>query len=122
VGYVVANGLVQKVVVGADRIVKNAVFNKIGTYTIAVLAHEHHIPFYVAAPKSTFDLRRLAKDVVIEQRSMTEVIKFHGRQIAPRGVPALNPAFDSTPMRYVTGIICEEGILTPTAFKKLAKA
>ncbi len=122
VGYVMAKKMVQKVVVGADRIVKDAVFNKIGTYTIAVLAHEHHVPFYVAAPKSTFDLNRLARNVTIEERSMNEVVKFHGRQIAPRGVPALNPAFDSTPMRYVTGIICEEGVLTPPAFKKLAQA
>ena len=78
VGYVMSKGLINEVVVGADRIVKDAVVNKIGTYTIAVLAHEHKIPFYVAAPKSTFDMNRLAKDVVIEERSAQEVTKFGG--------------------------------------------
>jgi methylthioribose-1-phosphate isomerase len=118
VGYVMSRSLVQKVVVGADRIVQDAVVNKIGTYSIAVLAHEHHVPFYVAAPRSTFDIARLAEDVIIEERNMAEVVNFGGVQIAPTGVPALNPAFDVTPMKYVTGIVCEEGILSPAAFHK----
>lgn len=122
VGYVMAKGLVNKVVVGADRIVKDAVFNKIGTYTIAVLAHEHQIPFYVAAPKSTFDMNQLARDVVVEERSMEEVVKFGGVQVAPKGVSAFNPAFDVTPMKYVTAIICEEGLLSPANFQKLSTA
>jgi methylthioribose-1-phosphate isomerase len=119
VGYVMSQGLVQEVIVGADRIVRDAVVNKIGTYSVAVLAHEHKIPFYVAAPRSTFDLERLAKSVVIEERSMAEVVKVGNMQIAPKGVPALNPAFDVTPMKYVAGIIWEEGVLSPVAFQKL---
>jgi methylthioribose-1-phosphate isomerase len=119
VGHVMAKKLVNKVVVGADRIVKDGVVNKIGTYTIAVLAHEHKIPFYVAAPKSTFDLKRLAKDVVIEERNVEEVVKFAGVQVAPKGVSAFNPAFDITPLKYVTAIICEEGVLSSEAFQKL---
>jgi len=120
VGYVMAKGLVDKVVVGADRIVRDAVVNKIGTYTISVLAHEHNVPFYVAAPKSTFDFNRLAKEVVVEERSVDEVVKFGGVQIAPQGVAAFNPAFDITPMKYVTAIICEEGIISPADFQKLS--
>lgn len=120
VGYIMSKELVNKVVVGADRIVKDAVVNKIGTYTIAVLAHEHNVPFYVAAPKSTFDIDRLAKDVVVEERSVEEVVKFGGVQVAPKGVSAFNPAFDITPLKYVTAIICEEGVLSPSAFQKLS--
>ena len=120
VGYVMAKGLVNKVVVGADRIVKDAVVNKIGTYTIAVIAHEHGVPFYVAAPKSTFDMNRLAGDVVVEERSTEEVVRFCGVQVAPKGVPVFNPAFDVTPMKYVTAIICEEGVLSPGGFQKLS--
>jgi len=112
VGYVMFKGLVNKVVVGADRIVQDAVVNKIGTYSIAVLAHEHHIPFYAAAPSSTFDLAHTAKDVVIEERNPEEVTHIGGKSIAPKGTKALNPAFDVTPMKYVTRIICEKGVLT----------
>lgn len=121
VGYVMSKRMVQKVVVGADRIVKDAVINKIGTYTVAVLAHEHKVPFYVAAPKSTFDVNRLAKDVVIEERSGAEVVRFRETQVAPEGVPAFNPAFDVTPLKYVDAIICEEGILSPVAFRRLSR-
>jgi len=120
VGYVMAQGLVDKVIVGADRIVKDAVVNKVGTYTIAVLAHEHGVPFYVAAPKSTFDTERSAKDVVIEERGVDEVVRFCGVQVAPKGVGALNPAFDITPLRYVTAIICEDGVFSPPSFRKLS--
>ncbi len=119
VGYVMSMRLIDKVVVGADRIVKDAVANKIGTYTIAVLAHEHHIPFYVAAPRSTFDLSQLAKDVVVEERSIEEVTEFAGVRTAPEGVAAFNPAFDLTPMKYVTKIIFEDGLLSPEDFQKL---
>ncbi len=121
VGYVMSKGLVTKVVVGADRIVRDAVVNKIGTYTVAVLAHEHGIPFYVAAPSSTFDLAHTAKDVVIEQRNPKEVTSFGSETVAPKGVRVLNPAFDITPMKYVEGIICEKGVLTPEELEKLAK-
>jgi methylthioribose-1-phosphate isomerase len=119
VGYVMSKKLVNKVIVGADRIVKDAVFNKIGTYSVAVLAHEHEIPFYVAAPKSTFDLTRRSKDVVIEERNPEEVTVCGGKRIAPKGVNVLNPAFDSTPLKYVSGIICEDGVLSPAEFSKL---
>ena len=122
VGFVMAKRMVRKVVVGADRIVRDAVINKIGTYMIAVLAHEHKVPFYVAAPKSTFDVVRCAENVIIEERSMAEVTRFHEMQVAPEGVPAFNPAFDVTPLKYVTAIICEEGILSPAAFRSTREA
>jgi methylthioribose-1-phosphate isomerase len=112
VGYVMFKGLVNKVVVGADRIVQDAVVNKIGTYSIAVLAHEHRIPFYAAAPSSTFDLAHTSKDVVIEERNPEEVTHIGSQLIAPKGTKALNPAFDITPMKYVSGIICEKGVFT----------
>ncbi|UCH32871.1 MAG: S-methyl-5-thioribose-1-phosphate isomerase [Candidatus Bathyarchaeota archaeon] len=120
-GYIMSKGLINKVVVGADRIVKDAVVNKIGTFTLAVLAHEHKIPFYVAAPTSTFDINRLAKDVIVEERSMEEVVKFAGIQVAPQGVTASNPAFDLTPMKYVTAIICEAGVFSPTELHKSSR-
>jgi len=119
VGYVMSKGLVNKVVVGADRIVRDAVVNKIGTYSIAVLAHEHGVPFYVAAPTSTFDLTRSSRDVIVEERNPEEVTHFGSQRTAPRGVKALNPAFDVTPMKYVSAIICERGVLSPTELKDL---
>jgi len=118
VGYVMYEGLVSKVVVGADRIVKDAVINKIGTFTIAVLAKEHGIPFYVAAPKSTFDLAHTSKDVVIEERKPEEVTHIGSQRIAPEGIDVLNPAFDITPLEYVTAIVCESGILYKKDFDK----
>jgi methylthioribose-1-phosphate isomerase len=118
VGYVMHKGLVNRVVVGADRIVQDAVFNKIGTFTVAVLAKEHNVPFYVAAPKSTFDLKRKAADVVIEERNPAEVTHFGGRQIAASGVSVLNPAFDVTPLKYVSAIICESGVYYKKDFAK----
>lgn len=111
VGYVMRNGLVEKVIVGADRIVQDAVINKIGTFTVAVLAKEHHLPFYVAAPKSTFDLDHKSSDVIIEERDPKEVTSIDSHRIAPEGIRALNPAFDITPLKYVTAIIYENGIL-----------
>ena len=118
VGYVMHKGLVNCAVVGADRIVQDAVFNKIGTFTVAVLAKEHDVPFYVAAPKSTFDLKRKAADVVIEERNPMEVTHFGGRQIAASGVNVLNPAFDVTPLKYVSAIICESGVYYKKDFAK----
>lgn len=117
-GYVMNKGLVNLVIVGADRIVQDAVFNKIGTYSVAVLAKENKVPFYVAAPKSTFDLTRKAADVTIEERKPEEVTHLGGVQIAPSGVKVINPAFDATPLKYVSGIICEDGIYYPKNFKK----
>lgn len=116
--HVMSKGLVNLVVVGADRIVQDAVFNKIGTYGVAVLAKEHGIPFYVAAPKSTFDLTRKAADVTIEERSFAEVTSFGGCQIAPKGVSVYNPAFDATPLKYVTGIITENWVYSKEDYAK----
>jgi methylthioribose-1-phosphate isomerase len=118
--HVMSKGMVDLVVVGADRIVQDAVFNKIGTYGVAVLAHEHGIPFYVAAPKSTFDLTRKAAEVEIEQRKPDEVTHVGCQQTAPEGVSVYNPAFDATPLKYVAGIITESGIYTQKDFAKFS--
>jgi methylthioribose-1-phosphate isomerase len=125
VGYVMHKHLVNKAVVGADRIVQDAVVNKIGTFTVAVLAHEHGIPFYVAAPKSTFDLVHTSTDVIIEERNPAEVTHIGTQPIAAPGVGVLNPAFDITPLKYVTAIICESGVYYErdfTQFKTSAPA
>jgi methylthioribose-1-phosphate isomerase len=106
-------GKIDKVIVGADRIVEDAVFNKIGTYSLSVLAKAHGIPFYVAAPLSTFDLTGKEKDIVIEERNGDELRYWNGSQIAPTDVPVFNPAFDATPLENVTAIITELGILEP---------
>ncbi|MCW4035249.1 MAG: S-methyl-5-thioribose-1-phosphate isomerase [Candidatus Bathyarchaeota archaeon] len=113
VGYVMSNGLVDKVVVGADRIVRDAVLNKIGTYNVAVLAAEHGIPFYVAAPMSTMDQTKTSAEAVIEERRPTEVTNIGSERIAPQGIKVLNPAFDITPLAYVDAVITEKGILYP---------
>jgi len=118
VGYVMSKGLVDKVVVGADRIVRDAVLNKIGTYNVAVLASEHGIPFYVAAPMSTMDQSRTSEDAVIEERSPNEVTNVRSERIAPEGVKVLNPAFDITPLEYVDAVITEKGILIPEVHLK----
>jgi len=118
VGYVMYKRLVSMVVVGADRIVTDAVINKIGTFTIAVLAKEHNIPFYVAAPKSTFDFSRKSNEVVIEERKPEEVTHAGSYRIAPEGINVLNPAFDITPFDYVTAIVCEDGVWHKKDFGK----
>jgi methylthioribose-1-phosphate isomerase len=118
VGCVMHKRLVDKVVVGADRIVQDAVINKIGTFTVAVLAHEHGVPFYVAAPKSTFDLARRSTDVIIEERKPTEVTHYGGQRVAAEGIGVLNPAFDITPLKYVTAIIHEGGVYYQKDFAK----
>ncbi len=112
-GAVMQAGRVDKVLVGADRVVREGVINKIGTYMHAVLAKEHGIPFYVAAPTSSFDLRRSYKDVEIEMRSPDELIYCGGVQIAPRDVRVYNPAFDFTPFQLISGVITERGVLQP---------
>jgi len=111
-GYMMRAGKIGAVVVGADRIAANGdVANKIGTYTVAVLAKEHNIPFYVAAPFSTVDLDTPdGSKIPIEQRPATEVTHLAGKRVAPEGVLVENPAFDVTPARYVTAIITERGI------------
>jgi len=111
-GHTMRAGKVQAVVVGADRIAGNGdVANKIGTYSVAVLAKENGIPFYVAAPISTLDLSLDSGDKIpIEERAVDEVTHLAGRRIAPEGAQALNPAFDVTPNKYVTAIITEKGV------------
>ena len=105
-------GSVGAVVVGADRIAANGdTANKIGTYQIAVLAHEHGVPFYVAAPVSTFDLTiSSGEQIPIEERAAEEVTHLCGVRIAP-DVAAANPAFDVTPARLISAIICERGVV-----------
>jgi methylthioribose-1-phosphate isomerase len=106
-------GRIQAVIVGADRIAANGdVANKIGTYGVSILAKEHNIPFYVAAPWSTLDLATSHGDLIpIEQRAATEVTHSNGKQMTPNGVAIENPAFDVTPAKYVTAIITERGVL-----------
>jgi len=126
VGYSMANGLVDKVIVGADRIVKTGhVFNKIGTYQVATMAKQHGIPFYVAAPLSTFDMKSDAKDIVIEMRKGSEVTGIGDKKTAPDGTNVINPAFDMTPPELISGIITEKGVVQPPyeeSIKKLFEA
>jgi methylthioribose-1-phosphate isomerase len=112
VGHFMKTGSVKAVVVGADRIAANGdTANKIGTYQIAVLAHEHGVPFYVAAPVSTFDLSIASgEEIPIEERPAEEVTNFRGARIAPEGVAAAHPAFDVTPARLISAIVCERGV------------
>jgi len=114
VGYTMANGLVNGVVVGADRILQTGhVFNKIGTYQVATMAKQHNIPFYVAAPLSTFDLQSKPTDVIIEQRKASEVTEIGDKKTAPDGIDVINPAFDMTPPELISGIITEKGVAKP---------
>ena len=121
-GHMMQQGEVNCVVVGADRIAANGdVANKIGTYTVAVLAREHRIPFYVAAPTSTVDLETgSGASIPIEQRSSDEVMVVNGVRIAPESVAAAYPAFDITPNRLVTAIITEQGVARPPYTESLA--
>jgi len=114
---VMKEGRVQLVVVGADRITANGdTANKIGTYGVSLLARAHGIPFYVAAPSSTFDLSLPSGDrIPIEQRDPREVTHGFGRQTAPDGVRVYNPAFDVTPARLIAGIVTEKGLIRPVS-------
>jgi methylthioribose-1-phosphate isomerase len=111
-GHFLHSGRIGCVVVGADRIAANGdVANKIGTYSLAVLAKENNVPFYVAAPVSTFDLTLASGDFIpIEQRAAEEVTHVFGVAVAPENIAVENPAFDVTPARYVTAIISERGV------------
>ena len=119
-GHFIRKG-VDMIIVGADRIAANGDFaNKIGTFEKAVLAKEFNVPFYVAAPISTFDFNtKTGGDIVIEDRSEEEVTMVKGVRIAPIGCKALNPSFDMTPAKYVTGFITEKGILKPSEISKV---
>lgn len=112
-GHLMRKGVINKVIVGADRITEDVVFNKIGTYTHSVLAKEHGIPFYVAAPLSTFDLEGWEESVTIELRDENELRFCNGKIMAPKDVKVYNPAFDATPMENITGLITERGIYYP---------
>ena len=114
-GYFMRKGEIDCVIVGADRIAANGdTANKIGTYSVAVLAKENGIPFYVAAPLSSIDISiGSGDDIPIEERGQEEVLTFNGARIAPPGVRAANPAFDVTPHKYITAIITENGIIRP---------
>ena len=114
-GHFMKAGKIDCVVVGSDRIAANGdVANKIGTYSVAVLAAAHDIPFYVAAPSTTFDLTIASGDEIpIEQRSREEITHGFGRATAPEGIGVYNPAFDVTPARLIRAIITERGIIEP---------
>ena len=122
-GHFLHQGQIGCVVVGADRIAANGdVVNKIGTYSVAVLAKENHVPFYVAAPLSTLDLTLASGDLIpIEQRAASEVTHVFGVPVAPEGIRVENPAFDLTPQRYVTAIITEQGVAYPPFLDSLAR-
>ena len=115
VGYLMQQGRVDAVVVGCDRVAANGdVANKIGTYTVAVLAKRHAIPFYVAGPTSSIDIDfPSGKDIPIEQRDGKEVSHIFGKALAPKGMKVFNPAFDVTPQELVTAIITERGVINP---------
>lgn len=121
-GLLMRKGMVDKIVVGADRVAANGdTANKIGTYSVAVLAREHGVPFYVAAPFSTIDPRTPDGDAIpIEERDDAEIAEFGGSRIMPPGVKAYNYAFDVTPAVYITGIITEKGVLRPPYAKSIA--
>jgi len=122
VGYSMAKGLVNKVIVGADRILRTGhVFNKIGTYQVATMAKQHNIPFYVAAPLSTFDLESNPEDVIIEQRKASEVTGIGDKKTAPDDINVINPAFDMTPPELISGIITEKGVAKPPYDESIKK-
>ncbi len=112
VGTVMSRGMVHKVIVGADRITKAAVINKVGTFMIALAAKQHGIPFYSAAPMTTFDLAGDSAFVSIEERDPSEVTEIQGKRIAPKGVTVFNPAFDVTPLELVTAVITDRGVFS----------
>jgi methylthioribose-1-phosphate isomerase len=122
-GAFMRQGMIDVVVVGADRIARNGdVANKIGTYTVAVLARQHEIPFYVAAPLSTVDLSiESGSDIPIEQRDSEEVTSFRGIRVVPEEVGAFNPAFDVTPHELVSAIITDRGVARAPFGESLAR-
>ncbi|MBR1460869.1 S-methyl-5-thioribose-1-phosphate isomerase [bacterium] len=122
--YFMKKGMIDMVVVGADRIAANGdAANKIGTYMVAIAAKYHNIPFYVAAPLSTIDKNiKSGDEIVIEERSHEEVTVINGKRICPEGVNVINPGFDVTPHELIAGIITEKGILRPDYNKSIAEA
>jgi methylthioribose-1-phosphate isomerase len=118
-GSLMRKRMIDKVIVGADRVTKDVVFNKIGTYNHAVLARSHGVPFYVAAPLSTFDLAHEESDIVVEERDESEMCALGGARLAPEGVEIYNPAFDATPLDLVSALITERGIFKPPLMPSL---
>ncbi len=120
-GFLMQRGKIDLVITGADRIAANGdTANKIGTYTLAVLAKENNIPFYIVAPRSTIDLSvKTGDEIPIEERSSDEVVSFQGARSAPFGMPVYNPAFDITPHHYITAIVTEAGVVRPPFEKNL---
>ena len=112
-GFLMSQGKIDKVVIGADRIAKGGVVNKIGSFMVAMAAKQHDVPFYVSAPLSTFDMEASIFDTIIEERDGDEVIYYGGARICPEGTEVINPAFDITPSEFITGIITENGIIDP---------
>ena len=119
VGITMSRGMVDKVIVGADRITRSAVANKVGTFMIALAAKYHGIPFYVAAPTTTLDLATTSTAISIEERDPREVTEIRGKRITPRGVSVFNPAFDATPLEFVTAVITEKGVLSAEQIQKM---
>lgn len=122
-GWVMKERRVQAVIVGADRIAANGdSANKIGTYSLSVLARAHNIPFYIAAPSSTFDLTiQSGEEIPIEQRASSEITHAFGRQTAPDGCDTYNPAFDVAPAENITALVTEKGIIQPVTCEQIAK-
>ena len=112
-GYLMSQYKINKVVIGADRIAKGGVVNKIGSLMVALAANHFHVPFYVAAPLSTFDMDASVFDTEIEERDGDEVRYYGGCRICPKGTEVINPAFDIVPKELITGIITENGIIDP---------
>jgi methylthioribose-1-phosphate isomerase len=122
VGITMSRGMVGKVIVGADRLTRTAVANKVGTFMIALAARHHGIPFYVAAPATTLDLAAESASISIEERDPKEVTEIGGRRITPRGVNVFNPAFDLTPLELVTAVITDKGVFSKEQIKNMVQA
>lgn len=112
-GYLMQRGEIDKVIIGADRVAEGGVVNKIGSLMVALAARRFNVPFYVAAPKSTFDRENSIHDTIIEERSSDEVLYYGGCRIAPKHTQVINPAFDIVPSDLITAIITEDGIIDP---------
>lgn len=124
IGYCFSKGMIDKFICGADRIIVSSgchIVNKVGTHTVSIAAKHYKIPFYVAAPLSTFDFKCKLEDVIIEERDPREVAEVYGRRIIPEGVSVFNPAFDITPPELVDAIITERGVIYPPFKKTIQK-
>ena len=122
VGITMSRGMVDKVIVGADRLTRTAVANKVGTFMIALAARHNGIPFYVAAPATTLDLTGESASKSIEERDPKEVTEIGGRRITPRGVDVFNPAFDLTPLELVTAVITDRGVFSREQIQRMVRA